>query len=159
VTVNNELKIASKLIDSLLLVQNSSTARARSRSADSTAAVARTRREQQLENFTQRESSQFERIEAHLQQQTEQELKQTLARDKGRSRSRDRGRDRELDQDKELGREDEESEESKALTESLFEHQQKASNDEGFYEMFRLIVESSFDINLLTRLEYSIPTF
>ena len=52
VTANNESKIASKFIDSLLLMQNSSTARARDRSADSTAAVARTRREQQLENST-----------------------------------------------------------------------------------------------------------
>ncbi len=64
---NNELKIALKLIDSLLLVQNSFTAKAWDKSADSTAAVACTRCEQQLKNFTQRESSQFERVEVHLQ--------------------------------------------------------------------------------------------
>jgi hypothetical protein len=50
-----EMKIASNIsIDSLLLVQNSSIARTQDRSVDSTAAAARTRREQQLENFTQR---------------------------------------------------------------------------------------------------------
>ncbi len=138
-TANNKSKVASKFIDSLLLVQNSSTARARDRSADSTAAVARTRREQQLENSTQRESSQFERVEAHLQQRAEQELGQTSAR--GRNRSRDRDRARGEGRDRELGREDrenEESEESEASTESLFEHQQKASNDEDFYEVFQI---------------------
>ncbi len=88
----------------------------------------------ELENFTQRKPSQFERVEAHLQQQTKQELKQTSARDRDRNRDRDRDRDRELD------REGEESEENvdEASTESLFEHQQKASNDENFYEVFQI---------------------
>jgi hypothetical protein len=92
VSANNEPKVASDIsIDSLLLVQNPSTARARSRPAGSTAAPARTRREQQLENSTQREPSQFERVEAHLQQRAEQELGQTQARGRGRGRG-DRAR-------------------------------------------------------------------
>ncbi len=138
-TANNESKIASKFIDSLLLMQNSSTARARDRSADSTAAVARTRREQQLENSTQREPSQFERVEAHLQQRTEQELGQTPAR--GRNRGRDRGRARGEGRGRELdrgGRGGEEGEGGEASAEPLSEHQQEASNDEGFYEVFQI---------------------
>jgi len=117
-------------------VQNSFTARARDKSADSTAAVACTCREQQLKNFTQRESSQFERVEAHLQQRTEQKLKQTSARDRDKDRDRDRSKDK--DKDKELDRENEENEEDEASTESLFKHQQKALNDEDFYEVFQI---------------------
>jgi len=139
VTANNKSKVASKFIDSLLLVQNSSTARAQDRSADSTVAVARTRCEQQLENSTQREPSQFERVEAHLQQRAEQELGQTSARGRDRSRGRDRargeGRGRGLGQG---DRENEGGEEGEASAEPLFEHQQKASNDEGFYEVFQI---------------------
>jgi len=133
VSANNEPKAASKSIDSLLSVQNSSTARAQGRSAGSTAAAARTRREQQLEDSTQREPSQFQRVEAHLQQRAEQELEQTQAR--GRSRGdRARGEDR----GRGLGREDRGGERSEASTESLSEHQQEASNDEGFHEVFQI---------------------
>jgi len=65
----SELKIASNIfIDSLLLVQNSSIARAQDKSVDATAAAARMRTEQELDDFTQRELSQFERVKANLQQ-------------------------------------------------------------------------------------------
>lgn len=43
-------------IDSLLLVQNSSTAKARDKSVDSTAFTTRTRRQQKFKDFTQRSS-------------------------------------------------------------------------------------------------------
>jgi hypothetical protein len=97
VTANNEPEVASEPIDPVLLVQNPPIARARGRPAGSTAAVARTRREQQLEDSTQREPSQFERVEAHLQQRAEQELGQTQARGRGRGgRARGGGRGRGL---------------------------------------------------------------
>ena len=54
--------------------------------------------------------SQFERVEAHLQQRAEQELGQTQAR--GRDRDRGRGR----------GREDEGGDGGEASAESLSEH-------------------------------------
>jgi len=132
VTANNESKVASKLIDSLLLVQNPSTARARGRPAGSTAAVARTRREQQLEDSTQREPSQFERVEAHLQQRAEQELGQTPARGRGRARGGGRGRG--------LGRGGRGGEggAGEASAEPLSEHQQEASNGGGFYGVFQI---------------------
>ena len=135
-SADNEPKVASDIsIDSLLIVQNSSTARTRGRSAGSTAAAARARREQQLEDSTRREPSQFERVEAHLQQQTKQELKQTSARDRDRNRERERDRDRELDRGGSGG---EEGEGGEASAEPLSEHQQEASNDEGFYEVFQI---------------------
>ncbi len=124
-TANNEPKIASELIDPLLLVQNPPTARARDRPAGSTAAVARTRREQQLEDSTQREPSQFERVEAHLQQRAEQELGQTPARGRGRARGGGRGRG--------LGRGG-----GEASAEPLSEHQQEAPNGGGFYGVFQI---------------------
>ncbi len=65
-----------------------------------------TRREQQLGDSTQRQPSQFERVEAHLQHRAEQELGQTQVR--GRGRGRDRGRGGEA-------------------SEPLSEHQQEAS--------------------------------
>jgi len=136
VTANNESKVASKLIDSLLLVQNPSTARARGRPAGSTAAVARTRREQQLEDSTQREPSQFERVEAHLQQRAEQELGQTPARGRGRGRGRGRSRGR----GRGLGRGGGGGEggAGEASAEPLSEHQQEASNGGGFYGVFQI---------------------
>ncbi len=133
-TANNESKVASKLIDSLLLVQNPSTARARGRPAGSTAAVARTRREQQLEDSTQREPSQFERVEAHLQQRAEQELGQTPARGRGRGRGRSRGRGRGLGRGGGGG----EGGAGEASAEPLSEHQQEASNGGGFYGVFQI---------------------
>ncbi len=83
--------------------------------------------------------SQFERVEAHLQQRAEQKLGQTQARDRGRSwgRNRDRGRGR----GRELGQEDKGGKENEASAESLFEHQQEVSNGEGFYEMFEIWYE------------------
>ncbi len=47
-----------------------------------------TRREQQLEDSTQRQPSQFERVEAHLQHRAEQELE---VRGRGRGRGRGKG--------------------------------------------------------------------
>ncbi len=79
--------------------------------------------------------------QSNLQQWAEQELKQTQARDRDRSWDRNRNRDRDKDRDKELDREDEESEESEASTESLFEYQQKVSNDKDFYKMFKIWYE------------------
>ncbi len=133
VTANNEPKIASELIDSLLLVQNPPAARARGRLAGSTAAVARTRREQQLEDSTQREPSQFERVEAHLQQRAEQELGQTPAR--GRGRARGGGRGRGLGRG---GRGGEGGGGGEASAEPLSEHQQEAPNGGGFYGVFQI---------------------
>jgi len=127
-----------RIEDSLLLVQNSSTARARGRSAGSTAAVARTRREQQLKDSAQREPSQFERVEAHLQQRAEQELGQTQARGRGRGRNRSRGRGRDRSRGRGLGRGGGEGGEGEASAEPLSEHQQEASNGEGFYGVFQI---------------------
>jgi hypothetical protein len=145
VSANNKSKVASKLIDSLLLVQNSSTARARGRSADSTAAAARTRREQQLKDSTQREPSQFERVEAHLQQRAEQELGQTQARGRGRGRGRGRrgtarggGRGRGLGREGLGGRGGRGGGGGEAPAEPLSEHQQEAPNDGGFYGVFQI---------------------
>jgi len=93
VSANNEPEVAPEPIDPLLSVQYPPTARARGRPASSTAAAARTRCEQQLEDSTQREPSQFERVEAYLQQRAEQELGQTQARGRGgRARGVGRGR-------------------------------------------------------------------
>ena len=137
-SADNEPKVASDIsIDSLLIVQNSSTARTRGRSAGSTAAAARARREQQLEDSTRREPSQFERVEAHLQQRAEQELGQTQARGRGRGR-RGRARGGGRDRGRGLGREGLVDRGVEASAEPLSEHQQEASNDEGFDEVFQI---------------------
>jgi len=131
----SESKIASNIfIDSLLLVQNSSIARARDRSVDATAAAARTRTEQELDDSTQCEFSQFERVKANLQQRAEQELRQTHR--EGRDRGKDRSRVEDRDRDRERGR-DREAEGGEVSAESILKQQQKASNDVDFYEVFQ----------------------
>jgi len=142
VSANNEPEVAPEPIDPLLSVQYPPTARARGRPASSTAAAARTRREQQLEDSTQREPSQFERVEAHLQQRAEQELGQTQARGRGRGgRARGVGRGRGLGRGGRGGRGCRGGGGGgggEAPAESLSEHQQEASNGGSFYGVFQI---------------------
>lgn len=134
VGANSELRIISDIpIDPLLLIQNPPIVRARDRPVDSTAAATRTRHEQQIEDSTQREPSQFERVEGYLQQRAEQELRQTQARGRGRGRARG-SRGRGLGRGR-GGRGDKGGE---ALTEPPSEQQQEAPNGGGFYGVFQI---------------------
>ncbi len=110
-------------------------ARTRGRSAGATAAATRTRREQQLENSTQLQSSQFENVEANLQQRAEQEPGQTERGDRGRGRSEGRARVGGRGRGRVPGRG---GRGGKASAEPLSKHQQEASNGEGFYEVFQI---------------------
>ena len=87
-------------------MQNSPIARARGRPVGATAAAAHTRTEQELDDSTQREPSQFERVEANLQQRAEQELGQTYREGRGWGRGRSRGRPRAGGRGRGLGRGD-----------------------------------------------------
>ena len=115
-------------------MQNSSIARAQDKSVDATAAAARMRTEQELDDFTQRELSQFERVKANLQQWAEQELEQTHRENRNRGKDRSRVEDRDRDKERERDREAEENEVS---TDSILKQQQKTSNNVDFYEMFQ----------------------
>jgi len=116
-------------------VQNSPIARARGRPVGATAAAAHTRTEQELDDSTQREPSQFERVEANLQQRAEQELGQTYREGRGRGRSRGRPRAEGRGRGRGRGRGGRGGE---ASAEPLSEHQQEASNGGGFYGVFQI---------------------
>jgi len=88
---------------------------------------------------TQREPSQFESVEANLQQRAEQELGQTYreGRGRGRGRGRSRGRPRAGGRGRGRGR-GRGGRGGEASAEPISEQQQGASNGEGFYGVFQI---------------------